>query len=108
VRKQVENWKLTHEVGDAACLVMTEMATNSVLHSGSAHMRVRVVFFERHLRVEVTDDGTWKEPAPRTTTDIADNGRGFDLIEAHSASYGHHHGPDGTRSWACIPLPPTA
>ncbi|MCM2422667.1 ATP-binding protein [Streptomyces sp. RKAG293] len=58
MRELAGRWKLASEIAEVACLVIGEMATNSVLHSGSPGMTVRVTLHERHLRAEVVDTGT--------------------------------------------------
>ncbi|MFC5830291.1 ATP-binding protein [Nonomuraea insulae] len=86
-------------------LVLTELASNAVVHtrSGSPGGLVTVEVFEisdRLARVEVTDDGAQTIPQPRQAEDDANHGRGLCLVEAMSARWGVRPGTAGTTVWA--------
>ncbi|MFC9292230.1 ATP-binding protein [Streptomyces sp. NPDC057052] len=72
---------------EALAVVVTELATNVVLHSGSADLEVMFVAGDAELTVVVRDHGRWRErPARRCeAADMgADFGRGLALVDAYS------------------------
>jgi len=94
VRRQLEAWGLAgqEEVLDTAELLVSELATNALLHSAS---RFRVTLSAVHgvLRCEVQDAG-------RCTPQVLDaggseSGRGMFLVDALARRWGCHQ--DGRR-----------
>ena len=64
-----------------AALLVSELATNAVRHSGAQEFVVRVEFFpgEGRVWVAVSDTGRG-EPLPRTPPVTAEGGRGLQLV----------------------------
>src|SRR5690348_9445159 len=64
-----------------AALLVSELATNAVRHSGAREFVVEVQFHpdEGHVWVGVTDDGLGF-PTPRTPPVTAEHGRGLQLV----------------------------
>lgn len=94
VRRQLEGWGLAgqDDVLDTAELLVSELATNALLHSAS---RFRVTLSAAHgiLRCEVQDAG-------RRTPQVLDagsseSGRGMFLVDALARRWGCHQ--DGQR-----------
>ncbi|GAA4837502.1 ATP-binding protein [Kitasatospora terrestris] len=99
VRSCVRRLRLAEEVCDTACLVVSELVTNAVLHSGSHSVTVMVHFGGSELVVAVRDDGHWLErtrPRANRADHSATCGRGLDLVRAVSDDCAVDAGPDGT------------
>ncbi len=98
VRQALEDWGAPH-LHDEASLVVTELATNAVLHAGSPY-QVRLRRSEGVVRIEVADgDPGTPEPQPFSAT--AETGRGIVLVSAISASWGIDAQPgQGKITWA--------
>ncbi|MBW1597874.1 ATP-binding protein [Streptomyces sp. JJ38] len=102
-------WNLREELHDALALVVTELVTNVILHSGSADvsLRMRCVPTRRTLHVEVEDAGHWRPhavPAPDADQRYAERGRGLALVEACATSTSVRLTPAGTTVRAELPL----
>ncbi|MFF4832130.1 ATP-binding protein [Streptomyces sp. NPDC001315] len=98
VRRQLERWGLAErgDLVDAAELLVSELATNAVLHSAT---RFRLTLFAAHgvLRCEVSDSG-------RRTPQVLDagtseSGRGMFLVEALARRWGCHQEGPGKTVW---------
>lgn len=64
------------------------------------------------IRVEVIDNGGATRPALKAVDgepeDLADDGRGLQLVEMLSAQWGHYYDVAGTVTWFELAEPPTA
>lgn len=94
VRRQLEEWGLAgqEDVLDTAELLVSELATNALLHSAS---RFRVTLSAAHgvLRCEVEDAG---RRTPRVLdAGSSESGRGMFLVNALARRWGCHQ--DGER-----------
>ncbi|WP_433515981.1 ATP-binding protein [Nonomuraea sp. CA-143628] len=95
-----------HQGVDEACLVVTELVTNSILHTRSARPGGVVVVELAEIsdglsRIEVMDEGAGTVPRPRESDDDACHGRGLRLVEQVSARWGVYPGPlGGSVVWA--------
>lgn len=103
VRSRVPVWGFCEDVCDAAELVMSELFTNALVHTGSEQI-VCVLRAEarRTLYVEVADQGGGSAgPAPRHASAEDEGGRGLALVRAMAAAWGDRPGPNGGRVvWA--------
>lgn len=97
VRRQLKAWQLD-ELEDAACLVVSELATNAINHAGSA-LQVRLMLTPATVRVEVRDDGTGT-PEPQAHSATREDGRGLLLVAAMSLSWGIDQVEEGKVVWA--------
>ncbi|MEA2283471.1 MAG: hypothetical protein QOK21_4078 [Solirubrobacteraceae bacterium] len=103
---------------EAAQLVVSELVTNSVRHSGAAAeetltLRVALSLPARILRVEVEDPGRDGAVAPKPPDLDGGGGIGLNLIQALSELWGVERvATGGTRVWAQLALgvttPPAA
>lgn len=88
---------------DDACLVVSELATNAVLH---AHTPFKVVVEQRNDAVRlVVLDGSPRRPiasdaAPATTT-----GRGLQIVDALTRAWGVEPAAEGKAVWAELARP---
>lgn len=104
-------WGREHLVDDAA-LCVTEMATNSALHSGSSYMHVGLSDLEPAVRLSVEDAGglvplqaVAPPPAPASGDPLAiealgTTGRGLAIVSMLAETWGIDERRDGRRIWA--------
>jgi anti-sigma regulatory factor (Ser/Thr protein kinase) len=82
---------------DEAILCLSELVTNATVHSHSrngGHYTVRAELHDRHLRVEVQDEGgpwTWPGDADER------HGRGLLIVSQLARDWGRHG--SGTAGW---------
>ncbi|GKQ41036.1 ATP-binding protein [Streptomyces sp. A012304] len=98
VRRQLEKWGLAErdDLVDTAVLLVSELATNALLHSAS---RFRLTLAAAHgvLRCEVSDTG---RRTPRVLeAGGAESGRGMFLVEALARRWGCHQDGPGKTVW---------
>ncbi|WP_433240901.1 ATP-binding protein [Streptosporangium sp. CA-135522] len=85
---------------DDVLLLVSEVVTNSVVHSDSGRTADgRVAVYVAHasgvIHVEVTDDGSaTSEPIVRMPKMDGGGGRGLLLVDLLATSWGAHHDPD--------------
>jgi anti-sigma regulatory factor (Ser/Thr protein kinase) len=81
-----------HPCGDAAALLVSEIFTNSVRHSGSGAagetVTVAVRAWDSTVRVEVTDRSGPGVPEPRPADRDAEGGRGLQLVAGLATRWG--------------------
>ena len=82
---------------DVARLLVSELATNAVLHART-DMTLVVAVTRGELRVEV-HDGSVAPPVQRNYEDEAMTGRGLGLLEQMADRWGVEHGGDGKAVW---------
>ncbi|HET7352316.1 MAG TPA: ATP-binding protein [Marmoricola sp.] len=107
----LSDWGRPNLVDDAA-LCVTEMATNSALHSGSAYMQVALNDLEPSVRLSVEDTGglvplpaVAPPPAPSvervaSLETLGTTGRGLAIVSVLAESWGIDEHEDGRRIWA--------
>ena len=105
------DWGRRNLVDDAA-LCVTEMATNSALHSGSAYMQVALNDLDPSVRLSVEDAGglvplpaVAPPPAPgvervASLETLGTTGRGLAIVSVLAESRGIDEHHDGRRIWA--------
>ena len=87
-------------LGDA-CLVVSELVTNSVVHAEVGvgdPVRVRAVLAAGVLRLEVGDDGRGGNAAQRRPDRDGGGGFGLHIVASIASRWGVGNG-DGTRVW---------
>jgi anti-sigma regulatory factor (Ser/Thr protein kinase) len=101
-------WLLRHsidqEAGEAAVLIISELVTNAVLHSGSSVIGCTLRLDSGSLHIEVTDQGdSRQEPAVGEPAADDVSGRGLLLVSALSKAWGFTPGsPSGRTVWATV------
>jgi anti-sigma regulatory factor (Ser/Thr protein kinase) len=106
-RRTAQRWAVPEELSETLSLVVSELVTNAVLHSGSADVTTLIVFDGVAVTVEVTDSGHWLvRDANRRVTEDEDAafGRGLDLVRACAGWCTIHPSPAGTRVVARLPV----
>ncbi len=91
------------DLEETARLLVSEAATNAVLHSASGEeggsFEVRCRLARERLRVEVHDGGAPQSPRRRVHHLDALTGRGLELVDLLAASWGWSGGADGRVLW---------
>ena len=98
-RRQVARYLASCPAADDALIVLTELATNAILHSRSGHdfFTVRAELTGHHARLVVEDaGGTWQQPGPAGT----DGGRGLQIVAAIAEAWGVDGDDRGRAVWA--------
>ena len=83
---------------DTVALLVSEVATNAVLHARGAEIRVQVLDRGVRLRIVISDVSPVL-PGPRRAKSGAEDGRGVAMVEALAVSWGVDARPDGTSFW---------
>jgi serine/threonine-protein kinase RsbW len=92
-------WGVTEpEWIDDVGLVVAELVGNAVRHSSSS-VALSLDAHDNQITVSVTD-GSHAMPLPRGTDELAEDGRGFAIIDALAVSWGVERHPNGKRVWA--------
>ncbi|MFI6344623.1 ATP-binding protein [Streptomyces sp. NPDC050560] len=104
--EQLRSWGLLF---DAAVQVVAELTANAALHGrvSDRDFRLRMVAWDRLLRVEVTDTRGDRLPARehRAAPD-AESGRGLVVVELLATRWGTRSGPPPCKTvWAEVELP---
>lgn len=97
-----------HPCAETAVLLASELVTNSVRHSGCRHLgqtiTVTAVVTCGEVRIEVTDSSGRTVPAVHPSGEVAEGGRGLQLVQALAASWGYWRDGGRTTTWfVCIP-----
>ena len=93
-----------HPCTAVAVLLVSELVTNSMLHSDSRRpggtITITVTGTPRSTRVEVRDAGGTSVPALKGTDDtLAESGRGLRLVRDLAARWAYRREPDGLVTW---------
>jgi anti-sigma regulatory factor (Ser/Thr protein kinase) len=99
-------WRMDEPVLEALSVIVSELVTNAVLHSGSPEVALLLGTRDRTLTVRVTDSGCWKQRLQPSSTrdDEALCGRGLSLVRAYAARITTDSDTTGTVMTAEIPL----
>jgi anti-sigma regulatory factor (Ser/Thr protein kinase) len=101
-------WLNRHSIGqdpaEAAVLIISELVTNAVVHSGSGVISCVLQLGSGLLQIEVTDQGAGeREPALRKPAADDVSGRGLMLVSAVSKVWGvTPAGLSGRTVWATV------
>jgi serine/threonine-protein kinase RsbW len=98
-RREVARYLADCPVASDALIVLSELATNAVLHSRSKHdfFTVHAELADWHARLVVEDaGGTWEPPGPAET----DGGRGLQIVAALADAWGIDGDASGRVVWA--------
>jgi anti-sigma regulatory factor (Ser/Thr protein kinase) len=92
-----------------AALMVSELVTNSLLHSGAGpddRLHLAIDVSHNLARVTVTDPGPGFDPAFSGPSAEMERGRGLGIVESLSWRWGVQSGPP-TEVWFEVPLRPT-
>ncbi|MFF8382766.1 ATP-binding protein [Streptomyces kanasensis] len=105
VTERLVLWGLAGELGETAELVVSELFTNAVVHTGSGRVVCELRDRGRHVRIAVHDEGCAVAGPRARPADREECGRGLLLVDAVSSAWGSHdarHGA-GRVVWAELP-----
>ncbi|MEU3599061.1 ATP-binding protein [Streptomyces sp. NPDC006798] len=84
-------WGIGGDTHDTAMLVISELVTNAVVHSGSHLVACELLNGVEQLRISVRDQGCGPSgPQVCHSREAEERGRGLLLVEAVSSSWGAH------------------
>jgi anti-sigma regulatory factor (Ser/Thr protein kinase) len=95
-------------VGDAA-LVVSELLSNAIRHAQprpGASLQVAWVLDDGSVKVAVSDGGSQTRPQPTHASVSALGGRGLDIVEYLSRTWGVRADDEGLTVWAVLAAPP--
>ncbi len=107
VRSALGRWGLAG-LGDDAGLVVSELFTNAVVHSGSDNVACLLWTAAGKLHIEVVDEGRAPAgPQARTAADGDESGRGLALVAHLAEGWGVRPPAHGTGRtvWATLSCP---
>ncbi|MFB8041445.1 ATP-binding protein [Streptomyces hydrogenans] len=108
VRYEAARWLLPEDAGEALQLVVSELAGNVVLHSGSPYVALFVRVDEDALTVKVRDGGSWEGGSGGGAREDGECcGRGLDLVGAVASRFTLVRGSCGTEAVAELDLGPS-
>ena len=92
------------ELADDAALAVSELVTNALVHAGTP---IEVVVSQRNAEVlvEVVDDNP-RLPSRRAHAELAGTGRGLNLVEQLTVSWGARERPPGKAVWFALGAAP--
>jgi anti-sigma regulatory factor (Ser/Thr protein kinase) len=90
------------EIVEAAELMTSEVATNSVRHA-QTDFELAILLSRREIRVEVSDHGQG-QPVPRSPRTLEQSGRGLQIVLALSDAWGVTPSHDGKLVWFSLQL----
>jgi anti-sigma regulatory factor (Ser/Thr protein kinase) len=103
---RLRHWGL-QSLTDDVMLIVSELLTNALLHSGTSEIRLRLTVEEGFLRIAVSD-GMPAGIAPGPADEKAESGRGLILVAAlaqdHGGTFGTSSG--GATAWCTLAVPP--
>src|SRR3954453_6160884 len=105
----LQGWGASGELVDSACLVVSELVTNAVLHAGTGCELAVIGPVDGGrdvVRIEVTDGDPVTPMAKHYEVDAA-SGRGLQLVEALSERFGTNVIEAGKRVWCEITWEPS-
>jgi len=106
-RHQVVRWArgagLSPNHEHTLALLTSELVANAVRHAGGADVRVDAKADRRQVTVEVSD-GSVRRPAVLRQPPTALGGRGMDIVDRMSQSWGVRQHGDGKTVWFTVPL----
>ncbi|MFI0722851.1 ATP-binding protein [Streptomyces sp. NPDC021224] len=107
VRTALRTWGLEGLADDGA-LVVTELVANAARHTKGRLIRVTVSRpADGQVRIDVVDRSK-QRPERRDAEDLAECGRGLNLVEALTARWGTEPLPFGKRVWGLLEGDPAA
>ncbi|WP_406723443.1 ATP-binding protein [Streptomyces sp. GD-15H] len=91
---------------DDATLIVSELVTNAIQHSGGARVTFTMTVRDGFLRIAVHDEMPG-QPVVRNADDNAEGGRGLFLVDCLAVANGGTWGTsnDGTTTWCNLALP---
>ncbi|MDH6605444.1 anti-sigma regulatory factor (Ser/Thr protein kinase)/PAS domain-containing protein [Streptomyces sp. SAI-208] len=102
-RRTLRGWGVPEDAMDSALLVVSELVTNALVHTGG-QVRLDLTLVGRRLRVSVADASPRTPVKPTSIGWEATGGRGILLVEAVSSAWGSVPVSGGKQVWSEIAL----
>ncbi|MEU0035182.1 MULTISPECIES: SpoIIE family protein phosphatase [unclassified Streptomyces] len=102
-RRTLRSWGVTDDSMDTALLVVSELVTNALVHTGG-QVRLDLTLINRLLRIAVADSSPRTPIKPTSIGWEATGGRGILLVEATSAAWGSLPVSGGKQVWSEVLL----
>ncbi|NUK12541.1 ATP-binding protein [Streptomyces lunaelactis] len=96
---RLRHWRLDC-LADNAALLITELATNALLHGSGTEFALRMIHTAGELRIEVYD-GSPARPYERAAGPDDESGRGMAIV----AAIAHTWGTSGPTTWCTLTVP---
>jgi histidine kinase-like protein len=95
-------WRLS-SVLEAAEVLISELVTNSVVHTDGARISFTLEYADEELVIKVSDGSPHDFPAPHQPSADAEHGRGMILVDHFAKEWGTSVNGNGTKStWVCL------
>ncbi|WP_328643914.1 ATP-binding protein [Streptomyces canus] len=105
VGETCHRWRVTHRIVPDLQLIVTELATNAIVHAPGAHATVAVLLTATHVWVVVIDQGPRRPVGAGRPGADDEHGRGLLLVEEFADQSGALPAGRGTAVWARLELP---
>ena len=103
-REVLTSWQVAH-LAEPAVLIVSELVTNSVRHSGGSLLLLQMQATRTGIRIEVHDaDPRWPQPA--TPAELDESGFGLVLVDALADKWGVCDNATGKAVWAELETAP--
>lgn len=102
-RRTLRSWGVTDDSMDTALLVVSELVTNALVHTGG-QVRLDLTLINRVLRIAVADSSPRTPIKPTSIGWEATGGRGILLVEAMSTAWGSLPVSGGKQVWSEVLL----
>jgi anti-sigma regulatory factor (Ser/Thr protein kinase) len=102
LRDRLNDWGYPLALGEIPCLLVTELVTNAIIHTGTA-VGLEVRLEGRRLGI-VVSDGSTRTPVPRRCGPSDDSGRGLQLVEELAEVWGIETTATGKAVWFEVDL----
>ncbi|WP_143655892.1 SpoIIE family protein phosphatase [Streptomyces sp. XY006] len=99
----LHDWQVPRQLTETAALVVTELVTNALRH-GDGELSLALHLTATALTVELADRSA-TPPVPRRAAPTDENGRGLQLVDALSTSWGTRTHSQGKSVWCILPRP---
>ncbi|MFF7176831.1 ATP-binding protein [Streptomyces pseudovenezuelae] len=99
-------WHVAHRIVPDLKLIVSELATNAILHAPSTGVTVAVLLTATHVWVVVVDQGPRLPVGAGLPGTNDEHGRGLLLVEEFADQSGVLSAGRGTAVWARLQLPP--
>ncbi|MEU3796017.1 ATP-binding protein [Streptomyces fructofermentans] len=93
-------------LADDVMVLVSEMLTNALVHSGASEIGLHITVSEGYLRITVVD-GMAGAPVPKAVGENDESGRGLGLVETLVKAHGGEWdtSESGDRTWCSLALP---
>ncbi|MFJ3824975.1 ATP-binding protein [Streptomyces nodosus] len=105
LRRTATAWAVDEDAARAAELVVSELFTNAVRHTGGDRIRLCLRRHHALLFIEVLDRHPHRRLAAMCPEPDAEDGRGLLIVESLCVRWGRRPCYDGSLTWACLSAP---